>query len=53
MQRRAPPQAEMKQLMRDMEPIFQQVVKIDPFDFIAHCTLATVEMFAKYVLFSV
>ena len=47
------PQTEMKQLTRDMEAIFRQVVKIDSFDIVAPRTLATVEMFAKYVLFSV
>ena len=43
---------EMNQLLRDIEPIFQQVVKIDPFDVHAHRELASVEMFAKYMLFS-
>ena len=44
-------QTEMNQLVRDMEPIFQRLVKIDPFDVDAHRALASVETSAKYVLF--
>ena len=43
-------QTEMNQLVRDMEPIFQRLVKIDPFDVDAYRTLAAIA-FAKYVLF--
>ena len=38
-------QTEMRQLVRDMEPIFQRVVKINPSDVEAHHTLAAVEIF--------
>ena len=38
-------QTELKQLVRNMEPIFQRVVKINPSDVEAHHTLAAVEIF--------
>ena len=38
-------ETEMKQLLRDIEPIFQRVVKINPSDVEAHHTLAAVEIF--------
>ena len=44
-------QTGMKQLVRDIESIFQRVVKIDPFDIHAHRALGIVENSAKYVLF--
>ena len=51
--RAQPQQTEMKQkqLMSNIESIFQRVVKIDPFDVNAHRVLASVETSANYVLF--